>query len=74
MDIFNPSLIPLFLEASKKEELIGLMWQNNTVNMRAFNYMPPIKEGKKWVVWFYADINTWKKPESSLMIKDEEIK
>ena len=39
-----------------------------------FNYMTPVKEGKKWVVWFYADVNTWKRPESSLMITDEEIK
>jgi hypothetical protein len=61
---FNPAVIPLYLEADSKELLIEMMYLNNTINGRAFNYMPPIKEGKRWVVWFYADVNTYRRVEA----------
>ena len=53
------SLIPLFLEAESKEELIKNMLLNNKVNAKKFNYMQPVLEGKVWVVWFYADIENY---------------
>lgn len=63
MEFPKLSLIPLFIEASTREELILLMIANNSINSQAFNYFEPKKDGKKWVVWFFADINNWKRPE-----------
>jgi hypothetical protein len=75
MEIPNLNNIPIYLEASTKEELMGLMWANNAINSRAYNYMNPFKDGKKWVVWFYADINNWKKPNvKDARAKDVDIK
>jgi hypothetical protein len=74
MEMYNPNLIPIFLEASKKEELIKIMWSNNYLNSKAYNYMPPVKEGKKWVVWFYADVNNWKMPSKKDIIENVEVK
>jgi hypothetical protein len=62
-DSYNPAIIPIYLEASSKEQLIELMYVNNSQNGKAFNYFQPFKDGKKWVVWFYADINTYRKVE-----------
>lgn len=59
----NPNLIPIFLEADTKEDLMALMFASNAVNGKMFNYMAPVKDGKKWVVWFYADFQTYKTPK-----------
>lgn len=52
----NPSLVMVYLEANSKEELIKKQFLNNNLNGMSFNYAPPMKDGKKWVVWYYADI------------------
>lgn len=31
----------------------------NHTNGKSFNYQTPMKDGKKWVVWFYADVNNY---------------
>ncbi len=74
MEIPNLNNIPVCLEASDKKALMELMWGNNVINGRAYNYMSPLKDGKKWVVWFYADMSNWKKPEIKDAIKDVEVK
>ena len=51
-----------------------LMWGNNIINNRAYNYMSPLKDGKKWVVWFYADANNWKMPKKEDAIENVEVK
>lgn len=53
---FSPSLVQVFLEAASKKELIRLQHLNNLQNNKMFNYQNPIKDGKKWVTWYYADI------------------
>ncbi len=74
MENVKLSNIPIFLEASDKKTLIGLMWANNAINGRGYNYMPPLKEGKQWVVWFYADITNYIKPGLKDIIENVEIR
>jgi len=54
----RPTLVPVFLEAKTKEDLVLLMLSNNLNNGMHFKYFSPIKEGKKWVVWYYRDIKS----------------
>lgn len=58
-------LIPIYLEAPNKDELIKKMLLNNLMNGRKFNYMNPFKDGKKWNVWFYADIDNYQYPDGT---------
>lgn len=58
----NLELIPIFLEAGTKLDLVRLEYLNNQINATKYNYMSPLIEGKKWVVWFYADIKDWNDP------------
>lgn len=74
MEIPNLNNIPVFLEAKTRVELMRLMWGNNIINNRAYNYMSPLKDGKKWVVWFYADANNWKMPKKEDAIENVEVK
>ena len=57
-------LIPIYIEAKSKDELVEKMLVNNHANSRKFNYMSPMREGKIWVVWFYADIENYSHPDS----------
>lgn len=65
----NLSLVPIYLEHESKDELVRLTFLNNQINQIKFNYMSPLKDGKKWIVWFYADIKDWKDPRK--LSKDE---
>lgn len=59
----NLELIPIYLDERSKDDLIRLMYLNNQTNQIKYNYMSaPVKEGSRWVVWFYADIKTWQDP------------
>jgi hypothetical protein len=62
-NVFNPAIIPMFLEATTKEKLVELMYLNNIENAKQYNYMSPLKDGKMWVVWYYCDINNDVKPK-----------
>lgn len=48
--------IPVYLEAKDKNELIQLMLDNNVKFNSHFIYSTPVKDGKKWITWFYADL------------------
>ena len=50
------TLIPVFLEANSKKELVKKMLRNNLTKGFHFKYFSPLKDGKKWVVWYYKDI------------------
>lgn len=63
MSEISITLVPVFIEASSKEELIAKMVATNNMNGKRYNYMPPLKEGNKWVVWYYADVETDKNLE-----------
>lgn len=52
----NLFLVKVFIEASSKDELISLQLKNNFVNGFRFMYGDPVKEGKSWVVWYFADV------------------
>ncbi len=52
---FNPNLVNIFIEASNKENLIKLQVLTNGVNGKAYNYQTPLRDDKKWIVWFFAD-------------------
>lgn len=67
----NLDLIPMYLEAKTREELMRLMWANNYANHMKFNYMEPRLENKKYIVWFYADLKDYRPPEP---MTDEELK
>lgn len=56
-NLHNPARVPIYLEAKNKDDLIKLMYETNLINGKSYNYQPPIKDGKRWVVWFYVDIN-----------------
>lgn len=53
----NLFLVKAFIEASSKEELISLQLRNNVANGFRFIYGDPVKEGKSWVVWYFADVS-----------------
>lgn len=48
--------IPLYLEAKTKNELIKKMLENNYKFNSHFMYSTPVKEGNKYITWFYADV------------------
>ena len=50
----NPFLVKLFLEANTKEELIALQIVNNLKHGMRFIYDSPVKDGSKWVVWYFG--------------------
>jgi len=58
----NLELIPIYLDSESKDGLVRLMYLNNQINSAKFNYMSPVKDGKGWCVWFYADIKDWNDP------------
>jgi len=55
------------MEASSKENLVKLQWLTNKLNGKAYNYQTPTKEGKNYVVWFFADV------ENHLYIFEEDL-
>ena len=55
--------VKLFLEASSKEELVKKQIENNRLHGYGFKYDAPMKEGKKWVVWFTANVAEYFKQE-----------
>jgi hypothetical protein len=51
------NMIPLSLEADSREELSTAMLKNNMQHGYHFKYFNIMKDGKKWIVWYYAIIN-----------------
>lgn len=54
--------VNIFLEAKNELELVQLQVLNNQVNNTMFTYQTPIWTGKKWVIWFFANIEEWNDP------------
>ena len=74
-EIAKINIVPLFLTAKSKEELLEKMIKNNMINGKAYNYMPPSKEGSEYVVWYYGDPFNDKNIEGvAFDIKTEESK
>lgn len=46
----------LFISADSKELLVKHMHENNVFHSTGFQYDAPMKDGKKWVVWFTANV------------------
>lgn len=53
---FNPDRVPIYIEASNKQNLVAMMLIIQKINSKNYNFMSPVKEGNKWVVWFYGTI------------------
>lgn len=71
-------LIPVYLEAKSKKELVMKMFLTNKLNVRKYNYMSPMLEKDVWVVWFYADIKNYKsvddlQEEEKVLLGDLEL-
>ena len=69
--LYNPYLINCYIEASTKDKLIELQLLNNEVNGKQFNYQTPYKDGKKYVVWFFADISRLVKIDETYLKLDK---
>lgn len=70
MSEHNPNRIPIYLEASNKQTLIMLMILNNNMNGKSYNYMQPLKDGSKWVVWFYDVFTSYISVEEKMLKED----
>ena len=57
----NPSRVQVYLKAKTEDELIEKQFLNNVENGKSYNYHPPMKDGKFWYVWYYADITSDKR-------------
>jgi hypothetical protein len=53
------------LIADTKEALVKEMHRNNSFHGTGFKYDTPMKDGKRWVVWFTADILLYLKKEQN---------
>ncbi len=47
----------LFLESNTKEELILLQVRNNLAHSKRFIYDPPMRDGKKWIAWYFGMVD-----------------
>lgn len=63
----NDKLIPMFLLASSPERLMQLMFANNAVNSKQYNYQTPVRDELGWIVWYYGIIGT------DVAIKEEDL-
>jgi len=52
----NVALIPHFIEAPNKLELMRSMLDNNIKQGKKFNYFDIQQEGKRWVAWYYNEV------------------
>lgn len=59
----HPADVKLYLEASTKIGLINKMVDNNRFHATAFVYGSPIKEDGNWIVWFTANIQSYRLKE-----------
>jgi hypothetical protein len=60
MNQYNPNRVPVFLEASTRENLIELLAMSQELNGRNWNCISePKKVGKMYEVWFYADFTNY---------------
>jgi len=49
--------MPLFIEAPDKRQLVAKMMENNMRDKIDYKYFSVMKDGKKWVAWYYGDGN-----------------
>ena len=71
MENFKISLVLTSLVASNREALTNLQRLNNAANGKMYNYQFPSMEGKKWVVWFYADMSEYVPVTEDMLEGDE---
>ena len=53
---FKTSIVLVQLVADSAIELTKKQLLLNRLNGKAYNYMNPQREGKKYVCWYYADV------------------
>ena len=57
--------VNIFLRANTPEELVAIQLANNAINGMQYKYQTPMKDGSKWIIWFFADIEEWKDPSKA---------
>ena len=58
--------VNIFLRGNSPEDLIKLQLANNAINGIQYKYQTPMKDGKGWVVWFFADVSEWIDPAGAI--------
>jgi hypothetical protein len=53
-------LIPLFITAKTKEELVRKMFLNNIKRGKHLKYFQIEKIGKQWIAWYYDKLDAFK--------------
>jgi len=66
----NLELVQVYMDSTTKDGIIKLQYLNNVLNRKKYNYTTPMKDGKTWIVWFFADIGDWTDPRG---MSEEEI-
>jgi len=68
---FNKNRTQVWLDAPSKQVLVFRMSELINNNLKAYNFSTPMRDGKVWITWYYADISrdmTWdKKPLISIL-------
>ena len=54
----RPTQFPVFIQADTKEDLMREMLKNNLKHNTYFPYRDIQKDGKTWIAWFEADVET----------------
>lgn len=49
--------IPVSIEANSRDELSRACLENNLRHQLEFEYFQIVKDGTKWVAWYYADVS-----------------
>jgi len=52
----SASLVKVFLEANTKQDLIRKQLANNIAHSKRFIYDTPMKDGRKWIVWYFGEV------------------
>jgi len=61
----NLESVNIFLSAKTPEEIVGLQILNNAINGIEYHYQTPMKDGDKWIIWFFADVKDWIDPSKT---------
>jgi len=53
----NAMTVPISIEAKSRSDLTRKMIMNNIQDARYYKYFDIQKDGKKWVAWYYVDMD-----------------
>jgi len=59
-DAKNLTRVKVFLKAKSEIDLIDMQLKTNIFNDMMYDYGTPQKQGKEFIVWFFADVTKYK--------------